>query len=176
MRAHEKWNGKVAEPAARPARAAGMTAGEQLRALQRAIGNAAVAGLIQRRDTVHNVLRGAGRPLDEPVRSDMESRLGADFSDVRLHTGPDARRSAADVGARAYTSGNHVVIGAGGDDPHTVAHELTHVIQQRTGPVSGVDTGTGLRVSDPTDRFERQAEATARQVMSGPAPEERAEP
>lgn len=103
----------------------------------------------------------------------MESRLGADFSDVRVHTGPTAQRSAAEIGARAYTSGSDVVIGAGGGDKHTLAHELTHVIQQRQGPVSGTDTGDGLRVSDPGDRFERAAEANARRVMSGPAPVQR---
>ncbi|WP_329264918.1 DUF4157 domain-containing protein [Streptomyces sp. NBC_01478] len=101
----------------------------------------------------------------------MEARLDADFSDVRLHTGPAAQRSAAEIGARAYTSGSHVVLGAGGTDRHTLAHELTHVIQQRQGPVAGTDDGTGLRVSDPSDRFERAAEANAVRAMAGPVPE-----
>ncbi|MEU5079932.1 MULTISPECIES: eCIS core domain-containing protein [Streptomyces] len=164
-------------------------------ALQRAVGNAAVARMIEeqrgtghdhgaalqrctghedvpavQRSTVHDVLRSAGRPLDDSVRSDMEARLGADFSDVRVHTGSAARASAAEVGARAYTSGNHVVIGDGGADRHTLAHELTHVIQQRQGPVSATDNGAGLRVSDPSDRFEREAEANATRVLAGPAP------
>ncbi|MEU4268094.1 DUF4157 domain-containing protein [Streptomyces sp. NPDC026092] len=123
------------------------------------------------RSSVHDVLRGPGRPLDNATRTDMESRLGADFSDVRLHTGGAAKASAAEVGARAYTSGNHVVIGEGGGDAHTLAHELTHVIQQRQGPVSGTDNGNGLAVSDPSDRFEREAEANAHAVMSRPAPQ-----
>ncbi len=103
----------------------------------------------------------------------MENRLGADFSDVRIHNDAAARASAAEVGARAYTSGSHVVIGDGGSDKHTLAHELTHVIQQRQGPVAGTDNGTGLKVSDPSDRFEREAEANARRVMSS-APVQRA--
>ncbi|MET8167505.1 DUF4157 domain-containing protein [Streptomyces sp. NPDC005329] len=122
------------------------------------------------RSSVPDVLRAAGQPLDGAVRADMESRLGADFSDVRLHTGPTAQRSAAEVGARAYTSGSNVVIGAGGADRHTLAHELTHVIQQRQGPVAGTDNGSGLSISDPSDRFERAAEENARRVLSGPAP------
>ncbi|MFD5462884.1 DUF4157 domain-containing protein [Kitasatospora sp. NPDC127059] len=129
----------------------------------------AAAAAVQR-SSVHDVLRSPGRPLDQATRTDMESRLGADFSDVRLHTGSAANASAAEVGARAYTSGNHVVIAAGGGDAHTLAHELTHVIQQRQGPVSGTDHGNGLKVSDPSDRFEREAEANARAVMSRPAP------
>ncbi|MFE3181083.1 DUF4157 domain-containing protein [Streptomyces violascens] len=119
------------------------------------------------RSAVHDVLRSGGRPLDEVTRTDMESRLGADFSDVRIHNDSAAKASAAEVGARAYTSGNHVVIGNGGGDDHTLAHELTHVIQQRQGPVAGTDNGSGLKVSDPSDRFEREAEANATRAMRG---------
>ncbi|WP_420882427.1 DUF4157 domain-containing protein, partial [Streptomyces barkulensis] len=161
--------------------------------LQASAGNAAVTRMVQRarceadgdrewggaapvqRSTVHQVLRGPGRPLDAPLREEMEARLGADFSDVRLHTGAAARRSAAEIGARAYTSGRHVVIGDGGADRHTLAHELTHVIQQRHGAVTGTDRGDGLRVSDPGDRFERAAEANARRALAGPAPVRQAE-
>lgn len=120
------------------------------------------------RSAVHDVLRTDGRPLDSTTRADMESRLGADFGDVRIHNDSAARASAAEVGARAYTSGNHVVIGEGGADKHTLAHELTHVIQQRQGPVAGTDNGSGLKVSDPTDHFEREAEANATRVMNAP--------
>lgn len=141
-----------------------------LLALQRAAGNAAVTGMIQR-STAHDVLRSSGRPLDESTRADMEARLGADFSDVRVHSDSAARRSAAELGARAYTSGHHVVVGDGGTDQHTLAHELTHVIQQRGGPVAGTARDDGLSVSDPGDTYERAAEANARRVMSGAAPE-----
>ncbi|WP_416977375.1 DUF4157 domain-containing protein [Streptomyces sp. T028] len=134
-----------------------------------AVRTAGAAPVVQR-SAVHDVLRGGGRPLDDATRTDMESRLGADFSDVRVHTGSAARASAAEIGARAYTSGNHVVIGDGGGDRHTLAHELTHVIQQRQGPVAGTDHGNGLRVSDPSDRFEREAEANAVRALAGPAP------
>ncbi|KUN09290.1 hypothetical protein AQI95_05525 [Streptomyces yokosukanensis] len=123
------------------------------------------------RSSVAGVLRSAGRPLDGRTRNEMERRLGADFSDVRVHTDSAARTSAAELGARAYTSGSHVVIGEGGGDKHTLAHELTHVVQQRSGPVSGTDTGQGFSVSDPGDRFEKAAEANARRVMSGPVPD-----
>jgi hypothetical protein len=158
---------------------------ERIVALQRAAGNAAVLRLLAearhvhgagcghqpqpsapvQRSSVPDVLRSPGRPLDGTVRGDMEARLGADFSDVRLHTGIAAERSATEIGARAYTAGSHIVIGAGGADRTTLAHELTHVIQQRQGPVAGTDDGTGLRISDPSDRFEREAEANAARAM-----------
>ncbi|MFG2881746.1 DUF4157 domain-containing protein [Streptomyces sp. NPDC048297] len=121
-------------------------------------------------DHAHSVLRSAGHALEAPLRAEMEARLGADFSGVRVHTGPAARRSAQELGARAYTSGENVVIGPGGADKHTLAHELTHVVQQRQGPVAGTDSGDGLRVSDPSDRFERAAEANAKRVMAAPLP------
>ncbi|HEY0804660.1 MAG TPA: DUF4157 domain-containing protein, partial [Pseudonocardiaceae bacterium] len=155
-------------------------------ALQRTLGNAAasrvIAGWRQAADpdletdqspgeVVHDVLRAPGHPLGSAVRGDMEARLGADFSTVRLHTGPTASRSAAELNASAYTVGENVVLGGGSTDHTTLAHELTHVIQQRGGPVSGGDIGGGLRVSDPADPFERAAEDTARRVMSGPVPE-----
>ena len=119
---------------------------------------------------IPDVLRGPSQPLAAPVREEMEARLGADFSRVRLHTGSAARASATGVGARAYTSGSHVVIGDGGGDKHTLAHELTHVIQQRQGPVAGTDHGNGLKVSGPSDQFERAAEANASRAMSRPVP------
>lgn len=189
--------GRSPAPTPLPARAGGGAAAlgpEALLALQRSVGNSAVTRMLQRsahehsagcghgdetaadlpsvqRSGVDKVLSSAGSPLDGPLKNEMEARLGADFSDVRLHTGTEARRSSAELGARAFTSGSHVVIGDGGGDKHTLAHELTHVIQQRTGPVAGTDNGDGLRVSDPSDRFEREAEANASRVLSGPAPE-----
>ncbi|MFL6125364.1 DUF4157 domain-containing protein [Actinophytocola sp.] len=187
--------GRVARPtgdakAAEPPPLSTSPAG--LLALQRDIGNTAVARMLaDRRDREHpadadedpvqrsavrEVLRSSGRPLDGPTRAEMEARLGADFSDVRLHTDPAAGRSAEEIGARAYTSGNHVVVGDGGGDRHTLAHELVHVVQQRGGPVEGTDTGSGLSVSDPTDRFEREAEQVATRAMSRPAGEHPALP
>ena len=118
--------------------------------------------------------RGGGQPLDPAVRADMEARLGSDFSDVRVHTGDKAARSAAAVSAAAYTMGSEVVFGQGSFDPASpagrqrLAHELVHVQQQRQGPVSGTDSGGGVAISDPADSFEREAEATAARVASGP--------
>jgi hypothetical protein len=110
---------------------------------------------------VTEVLRGSGESLGAPVREEMTSLLNADFSSVRVHTGTAARASAAAIGARAYTFGDHVVIGDGGADKHTLTHELVHVIQQRQGLVTGTDVGNGLKVSDPADRFEQEAAASA---------------
>lgn len=133
--------------------------------LQRLAGNQAVQRLADD-GGVSAVLRSSGRPLETTVRADMEQRLGADFSDVRVHDDSAARKSAAAIGSRAYTSSSHVVLGDGGADRHTLAHELTHVLQQRQGPVPGTDTGSGLRISDPGDHMEKAAEANAHRVMA----------
>jgi hypothetical protein len=114
---------------------------------------------------ISEALRGSSQLLAAPLREEMEARLGEDLSDVRVHTGNAARASAAALGARAYTSGSHVVMAEGGSDKHTLAHELTHVVQQRQGLVAGTDYGTGLRVSDPSDRDERAAQENASRVM-----------
>jgi Domain of unknown function (DUF4157) len=140
--------------------------------LQRMAGNAA----LQRSPVLDVVGSGGGSPLDEDTRADMEGRFGQDFSDVRVHTGGGADESARAVGAQAYTVGRDIVFASGRYDPssdsgrHTLAHELTHVVQQRSGPVDGTDTGDGVRVSDPSDRFEREAVANADRLMSGSAP------
>ncbi len=117
---------------------------------------------------IPDVLRSSGQPLAGPLREEMEARLRGDFSPVRVHTDAIARASAAEVGARAYTSGSHIVIGDSAADKHTLAHELTHVMQQRQGPVAGTDHGGGVRVSDPSDVYEKAAEANAARVMRAP--------
>lgn len=146
--------------------------------LQRAAGNAAVTAMLEieereERSPVLDVVgRGGGRPLDDEVRADMEGNLGADFSDVRVHTDQQAAESAKAVSASAYTVGNDVVFGADGYNPSstdgrkTLAHELTHVVQQRSGPVDGTPSGGGISVSDPSDRFEQEASATADRVAA----------
>lgn len=158
--------------------------------LQRAAGNAGVGAMLARSEAgeeeahgspVHQVIADHGQPLDGDVRSVMEDRLGHDFSDVRVHTDPSAASSARSVQAHAYTVGNHVVFGEGRYRPdtdegrHTLAHELTHVVQQRQGPVDGTPAAGGIRVSDPGDRFEREAERTAADAFA-PTATSRPEP
>ncbi|HEV2089408.1 MAG TPA: DUF4157 domain-containing protein [Cryptosporangiaceae bacterium] len=146
--------------------------------LQRAVGNAGVGGLVEEeRSPVLDVVNsGNGTPLDPGTRSDMESRLGHDFGDVRVHTDSRAHDSAKAVNAHAYTAGSNIVFQRDKYDPSSddgkrmLAHELTHVVQQRSGPVDGTPTGGGIQVSDPSDRFEREAVSTAERVMSAPAP------
>ncbi|MFC6088376.1 DUF4157 domain-containing protein [Saccharothrix lopnurensis] len=143
--------------------------------LQRAVGNAGAGALVDE-SSVHDVVNSAGSPLDAGVREDMEARFGQDFGDVRVHTDGAAHESARSVDAQAYTVGSNIVFQRDKYDPssdagqHVLAHELTHVVQQRSGPVDGTDAGGGVRISDPSDRFEREASANADHVMAAPVP------
>src|SRR6185436_21195819 len=82
-------------------------------------------------------LQSGGEPLAAPARSFFEPRFGRDFSGVRVHADVSAAATAQSVNALAYTHGNHIVFGAGQYQPNTaggrrpLAHELTHVVQQR---------------------------------------------
>ncbi len=83
-------------------------------------------------------VKGAGQPLSASERTFFEPRFGADFSNVRVHNDTRAADVAQSVNARAFTIGHDVVFGAGQYSPGTcegrrlLAHELTHVRQQRS--------------------------------------------
>jgi hypothetical protein len=108
---------------------------------------------------VHEVLRSPGQPLDAATRAVMEPRFGHDFSRVRVHTDATASESTKKVSALAYTVGEHISFQEGQYNPGSnegrrlLAHELTHVLQQR--PVlhraRAADDGQVVRMN-PEDR------------------------
>ena len=106
--------------------------------------------------------RGRGAPLPEAVRDEMSGALGDSFGDVRVHTDELAGALARSVQARAFTTGADIFFAGDAYDPGSsqgralLAHELAHVVQQRGTPTSGE-----LRVSEPGDRLEREAERAA---------------
>jgi hypothetical protein len=85
--------------------------------------------------------RGGGRPLPDPARSKMESAFGADFSGIRVHSGPTATDLNERIQAKAFTTGNDIYFRDSVPDASTssgqelLAHELTHTIQQSAGSV-----------------------------------------
>jgi hypothetical protein len=133
----------VASPAPRPVKATGRGGP----AVRRACAECEEEDRVLRRDSlgaasgvappsVAATLRSSGAPLPPAVRGFMEPRFAADFSNVRVHCDSAAAQSAAEVNARAYTVGHHVVFGEGQYAPHSsegrklIAHELVHVVQQ----------------------------------------------
>ncbi|MEU1269186.1 DUF4157 domain-containing protein [Streptomyces sp. NPDC005799] len=195
MRAHEE-NRSSADRTPAPARSAAPL--PPLLALQRAAGNAAVTRAIQearhehgpdcghtaevqrdasgepavqRRSSVFEATSSPGSPLEPRIQAKAEQAYGMSFAHVRVHSGTVAQRSALEYGARAYTSGSDIVVGAQGIDDETLFHEIDHVHQQSSGPVAGTDDGSGARVSDPGDPFERRAAANGRRMAQGAAPD-----
>lgn len=114
-----------------------------------------VQSLIDRR-------RGAGHSVDERVRARVEPLTGDSLHDVRVHDDSTADALARSVQARAFATGRDLFFAHGEYRPGTpsgdwlLAHELAHAAQQRGAAPSGP-----LRVSEPGDEFERDAERTA---------------
>src|SRR5471032_480539 len=111
-------------------------------------------------DIVDETLRTPGQPLEPSVRSFFEPRFGYDFSKVRVHSDKHAAESARALRARAFTSGRHIVFGAGECAPETpagrllLAHELTHVVQQSThgeAPVRRKEVATEVEIQGKQD-------------------------
>jgi len=87
-------------------------------------------------------IQGAGVPLPQSTLRFFEPRFGTDFNDVRVHSDSHASDLAGQVHAKAFTLGRDLVFASGQYSPessegrHLLAHELTHVVQQRQGQVS----------------------------------------
>lgn len=83
-----------------------------------------------------NASRGSGSAMDSGTKTFMESRFGADFSGVNIHTGSNAAGLSRELNAKAFTVGNDIYFNEGQYNPssdsgkHLLAHELTHTIQQ----------------------------------------------
>jgi hypothetical protein len=107
---------------------------------------------------VHEALDSPGQPLARVTRDFLEPRYGADFGNVRIHTGGPAERAAEAVHARAFTVGSDVVLGRGEYNPGTaggdrlLAHELAHTLQQQNRGNNVRDQLQRTTYSDCTDR------------------------
>lgn len=114
--------------------------------------------------------RGRGRELDTDARANLEQAMGEDFSDVRVHDDAAAHELSKSVSAEAFTTGTDVFFQSGKYEPGSstgqrlLAHELTHVSQQR-----GAARTSDLTVSEPGDPSEVEATSIADQVSSAPA-------
>lgn len=119
---------------------------------------------------VNEVLSSPGSPLPTSTRTFMESRFGQDFSHVRVHTDQQAAESAAAVQARAYTVDNNIVFGqdeSPTQDPHLLAHELTHVLQQ------GSTSSSSVGLSHQSNALQRdESKKEDKETATGPEQED----
>jgi hypothetical protein len=149
--------------------------------LQRTAGNRAVQRLLAQRQSSADGFdlddatagridraRGGGQPLDGVLQQQMGDHMGYDFSEVRVHTGPESDALNQQLSARAFTTGQDIFLRSSDYSPGSssgrelIAHELSHVVQQGTGRVTG--SGSGMTVRPAGDAFEQEADALARQA------------
>lgn len=152
-----------------------LIAGDELDELQRG-GGAGSAGVAAPTAPPAALVRKAlslpGAPADGPTLAEAR-RAGAAVPAMRVVTGPVADAAAKAVGGSMFTVGSTIVAEDGAYQPgsptgkRALLHELYHGYQQASGPVDGTSFGDGLSVSDPSDRFEREAEDFAGRVAGG---------
>lgn len=99
---------------------------------------------------VREVLQSPGQSLDPAARAFFEPRFGHDFSHVRIHSDGKADKAARAANALSFAFGEHIAFEAGQYAPEStegtclLAHELTHVLQQRdTGDRAHTSGGVG---------------------------------
>ncbi len=115
-----------------------------------------------------------GEALARPVRTEFETLFAADFSSVRIHRDAAAGRAARAVGALAFARDASIYFRDAGFQPaalpdrRLLAHELTHVVQQRAArsTLEPPPAGTGSE-----DAREREADAAASRVVERRPPE-----
>jgi hypothetical protein len=129
-------------------------------------GGAVSDGLAGRIDSA----RGGGAALDDSTRSTMEGALGTSLDGVRVHVGQESDDLNHAITAKAFTTGNDVFVRSDQWAPGStstqrlMAHELTHVAQQRGG-VGGGESGMSVGASDTSE--EHEADSVADAVMAG---------
>jgi hypothetical protein len=121
---------------------------------------------------IEHARAGIARPLAPTVRARLEHGFGESMENVRVHTGPAAHAATAGVYARAYTEGERITLGDGESehDVRLLAHEATHVVQNRR--AAGVPRRDPAhetrREPTTTARREVRAESTSARMASGP--------
>jgi hypothetical protein len=115
--------------------------------------------------------KGGGSPLPNGIRTNMESSMGADFSNVRVHTNSNAAGMSSQLGAQAFTHGNDIFFNSGKYNPdnksgqHLLAHELTHTVQQGNSKTTGIHARL-LQMKQDTLQLQANLAAHAEMVMS----------
>ena len=80
--------------------------------------------------------KGSGSHMSNSVQNELSNKMGADFSNVNIHTDSEAVQMNQSLGARAFTHGSNIFFNRGEYSPsssrgkHLLVHELTHVVQQ----------------------------------------------
>lgn len=108
----------------------------------------------------------SGAPIRHDVRRILESGMGADLSNVRVHESQTSHEANASINAKAFTHRNNIWLGAGQSqsDIRLMAHEATHVVQQ-----SGGLKNSAISVSQVAPRVQRWNTFSAAAELAGDA-------
>lgn len=123
---------------------------------------------------------GTSTNIPEDVLSKMENSFATSFADVKVKKDDT---EASSLGAQAYTQGNNIHFAPGKFNPAThtgqelLGHELTHVVQQRDGRVSGtqnkstsgyshIDTSKEANINNDTS-LESEADIMGKRAAQG---------
>ncbi len=104
-----------------------------------------------------------GTASEVPYRADMERAFGQSFGDVAAHRGEAAQAATISLGAHAYTLGEDIAFADENPSKEVVAHELTHVVQQRGGHAPAAVQAKSA-VSTSSDAHELEANRVGRLV------------
>jgi hypothetical protein len=113
---------------------------------------------------------GKGTALDQQTKSFMSGRFGNDFSGVKIHTDSEAIQMNRDLKAKAFTTGSDIYFNQGQYQPHSddgkrlLAHELSHVVQQREGKKDNIRR---QMVSEPKPDFVDQRDGAPKATTCG---------
>jgi hypothetical protein len=150
------------------------SSGEPPRIRRQAPSGGGTSQVSQEADAAIASARGGGKPLAPEVRAQMESAFGgADFSGVRLHSGPEATQLNREMSARAFTVGSDIffegaVPGRSPDGNSLLAHELTHTIQQGASAPNVQRKGKAKAKSGAQGLDPVVAQQVSRQIASHP--------
>jgi hypothetical protein len=97
-----------------------------------------------------------------PYRAEMEHAFGQSFGGVRAYHDSAGLES---IGAQAAARDEKVAFDSASPSKELVAHELTHIVQQRQSPASGAQQKSS--VSDSGEAAEREADQVAARVTRG---------
>ncbi|WP_430412277.1 phage tail tip lysozyme [Kordia sp.] len=117
--------------------------------------------------------KGSGSSLSNPLKTEMEAGFGRNFNTVKIHTDAKAIQMSRDIGAKAFTNGNNIYFNNNTYNPTStsgkrlLAHELTHVVQQKSSETTIQKDGDPTATTHTPNTLQTQATINAVPALGG---------